>query len=146
MDLTDICCLTRSVTRATPYFASKDWVYAVLLVRGISSKSTERSEKNKSERRTPQESPGREIGEVPSWAVLLGPKTHLGAPHHLFGIARLLTEGLLARPIQTHVVGDLVQHVQSRRLLLHRERGQQQVVADGIDQARNSLCAEMDLF
>ena len=52
---------------------------------------------------------------------------------------------LFAR-FQAHVRGDFVEHFEGSGSGFHGEGGQQQIVANGIDQSGNSLRTEVDLL
>ncbi len=52
--------------------------------------------------------------------------------------------GTLAGPVQAHVAANLIEHIEGAEALFQGEGGQQQVVADGVDDSRDALTAVVD--
>jgi hypothetical protein len=71
---------------------------------------------------------------------------YLGATQGPLGEIGIGPEGELAGILEAHVGGHLIEHFQGGGSALQGERGEQQVVADGVDQTGNPLCPVVDLF
>src|SRR4051812_35982615 len=50
-----------------------------------------------------------------------------------------------AWPLESQITGDFIQHLESRRPLLHGKRGDEQVVAEQINQPRDASRPNVDL-
>ena len=70
---------------------------------------------------------------------LIRSKRDLALPQTALRVRSFGAEGMVAEVVQAHVGSDLIEHGERGRLRLHGERGQQQVVANSIDDAGDSL-------
>jgi hypothetical protein len=77
---------------------------------------------------------------------LVGAEARFGTPQNLLGIRVPGPEGTLTGIFEAHIIRHFIEHFERGHFALHGEGGEQQVVADGINQARNALRTEVNFI